>query len=285
MPQVTVVSDSASCLTRELIDEYGINIIPLNILFGGKVYLDLVDITTGQAYELFLKDPALFKTSPPSPESCFESFRALSRRTTNILCITISRKISTFYNVALIARERAKSELHGVLIEVMDSETATATQGFIAMAAARAAAAGKNLNQVVQAAEEMKSKLGMIVLLDTMRHVYRSGRIPKIAAQTASVLNIRPLLTISSGMVKFIGATRSRNHGIDRLIHTMRNKVKQNPVHVAVMHAYALDEAMKLKERVASEFNCAELWISEFSPLMGYACGTGTLGLAFYPGD
>ena len=65
----------------------------------------------------------------------------------------------------------------------------------------------------------------------------------------------------------------------------MREKVGRNQVHVAVMHAYALDEAEKLKERVLAEFNCAELWLTEFSPLMGYACGTGTLGLAFYKED
>ncbi len=56
----------------------------------------------------------------------------------------------------------------------------------------------------------------------------------------------------------------------------------QDHVHVAVMHAYALEEAKKLKERIASEFNCAELWLTEFSPVMGYACGTGTVGFAFY---
>ena len=54
---------------------------------------------------------------------------------------------------------------------------------------------------------------------------------------------------------------------------------------VAVMHAYALDEAERLKERVAAEFNCIELWLAEFSPVMGYACGTGTVGLAFYTED
>jgi fatty acid-binding protein DegV len=50
-----------------------------------------------------------------------------------------------------------------------------------------------------------------------------------------------------------------------------------------VTHAYALEEAEKLKERVAAEFNCVELWLCEFSPVMGYACGTGTVGVAFYP--
>ena len=62
----------------------------------------------------------------------------------------------------------------------------------------------------------------------------------------------------------------------------MRDKVGQRPVHVAVMHAYALDEAERLMERISSEFNCAELWLTEFSPVMGYATGTGTLGFAYY---
>jgi fatty acid-binding protein DegV len=65
----------------------------------------------------------------------------------------------------------------------------------------------------------------------------------------------------------------------------MRDKVGQKPVHVAVMHAYAPDEAERLKARISSEFNCLELWLSEFSPVMGYATGTGTLAVAFYGED
>lgn len=163
----------------------------------------------------------------------------------------------------------------------MDSQLATASEGFVALAAARAAAEGKDLAEVSAAANEIKNKVSSIILLDTIRHVYRSGRIPKIASQVGSMFNIRPILTIS-GVVHFKGAVRNRKHGIERILQMMRDKVGQKPIHVAVMHAYALEEAKKLKERVASEFNCAELWLSEFSPVMGYACGTGTLGLAFY---
>jgi len=96
------------------------------------------------------------------------------------------------------------------------------------------------------------------------------------------MLNIRPILTGSSGLVCFKGVVRNREQGINRLLKTMRDKVGQSPVHVGVMHAYALDEAERLEERIASEFNCAELWLTEFSPIMGYACGTGTVGFAFY---
>jgi len=85
--------------------------------------------------------------------------------------------------------------------------------------------------------------------------------------------------------VHFASAVRNREHGINRILQMMRDKVGQSLVHVAVMHAYAPDEAERLKERVLSEFNCAELWLTEFSPIMGYACGTGTVGLAFYTED
>ncbi|MBA7703200.1 hypothetical protein ES703_111982 [subsurface metagenome] len=85
--------------------------------------------------------------------------------------------------------------------------------------------------------------------------------------------------------MNFAGVVRSRERGIEKLLGFMRDRAGQKPVHVAVMHAYALDEAEKLKERISSEFNCRELWLTEFSPVMGYATGTGTLGLAFYSGD
>jgi len=264
-----------------LIERYGIGIIPINFYAGGKLYKDWIDVTPSEAYELFLKDPDSFKTAAAPPQDCLDAFRQASQRASNILCVTVSIKLSTVYNVALEAKDLARTELPQTSIEVLDSQTAAPAEGFVALAAARAAAEGKDLTEVVSAAKEMKDKVSCIVLLDTIRHVYRSGRIPKIASQVGSILNIRPILTVS-GAVHFVSAVRNREHGIDRILQMMRNKVGQSPVHVAVMHAYALDEAQKLKERVSAEFNCTELWLTEFSPIMGYACGTGTLGLAFY---
>ena len=283
--EVAIVTDSLACLTRELVEQYGIKIMPLNFYAGGKLYKDWVDITPSEAYELFLQDPESFKSSATLPEDCLKAYREASKQARNILCITISSKLSAVYDVALGAKEQAKNELPQTSIEVLDSQTTTAAEGFVALAAARAAAEGKSLAEVIKAAEEIRDKVTFIALLDTIRHVYRTGRIPKVAAQAGAMLSIKPILTTSSGLVRFMGAVRNKNHGIDRLLKIMRDKAGQSPVHVAVMHAYALDEAEKLKERVASEFNCAELWVTEFSPLMGYATGTGTLGLAFYPED
>jgi DegV family protein with EDD domain len=283
--KVTVVTDSLACLTRELVEKYGIKIVPLNIHFNGKIFKDWVDITPKQAYELFLKAPESWGSSAPSLGDYLKVFHEAGKRIKNILCVTASSRVSATHDVAKLASEQAKAELPRTSIKVVDSHLATAAEGMVALAAARAAKAGKSLAEVTKIAEEVREKVTFLAFLDTIKHVYRSGRIPKIAAQAGSLLNIKPLLTISSGVVRFKGAARSREGGIERMLKVMRDKVGQKPVHVAVMHAYALEEAQKLKERVASAFNCAEIWISEFSPLMGYATGTGTLGLAFYPED
>ncbi len=265
-------------------EQYGIGVIPINFYAGGRIYRDWVDITPSEAYELFLKDPDSFKSSAPAPEECVQAYRRASQRAKNILCITVSSSLSMVYSVTQEARKQIESELPDVSIEVLDSETATPGEGFVALAAARAAADGKGLAEVLDVANEIKKKVSVIVFLDTIRHVYRSGRIPKVASQVGSVLSIKPILTVSK-KVHFVGAVRSRKHGIDRILRMMRKKAGQHAVHVAVMHAYALDEAEKLKARIASEFNCVELWLAEFSPVMGYACGTGTVGIAFYSDD
>ncbi len=282
MTKVAIVTDTVACLTHELVEQYRIGVVPLNFYFGDKVYRDWIDITPAEAYELFLQNPESFTASPASPRQYLEAYHEASNRAEAILCITLSSKISTAYNMACVAKEQAKTELPHTNIEVLDSLTVTAAEGFVALAGARAAEEGKSLDEVVIVAEEMRNRVTFIAFLDTIRYVYRTGRVPKIAALAGSLFNIRPILTSSSGLICFAGVVRSRDRGIERLLKIMRGKVGQNQVHVAVMHAYAREEGEKLRERISSEFNCVELWLTEFSPVMGYATGTGTLALAFY---
>ena len=281
MPETSVVTDSVACLPQKFVDQYGLDIIPLTFIVGGKTYRDGIDINSKKAYELFLQDPEIFKAAPSTPEDCLSILRQASQKAKNVLCITLSQKVSTEYNIIRLAMERAKNEIPETRIEVIDSETATAAQGLIVLAAARAANSGKSFREVIDIARNIKKKVHALVLLDTVRYVYRSGRVPKIAAQAASVLNIKPIFNIN-GSVHFVTAARSKKNGIERLLILMRDKVGTQPIRAAVMHAYDPEEALKIKQQIVLEFNCIEIWISEFSPVMGYATGTGTLGIAFY---
>lgn len=280
---VAVLCDSVACLPREFLERYHIRVLPINFYHGGRLYRDGVDITPSEAYKLFRKDPESFKTSAISPGECLETYRQAASEAKDIVCVTLSSKLSVVYNVARGAREQARMELPETSIEVVDSQTVAAAEGFVVLAAARAAEEGKSLDEVVEAAEGVRDRVSLVALMDTVRHVYRTGRIPKAAARVGSMLNIKPMFTVAGGVPHFIGAVRNKERGIDRLLQIIKDRVGTKPVHIAVMHAYAADEAERLKARVAAEFNCVELWVTEFSPIMGYSTGTGTLGCAYYP--
>ena len=280
--RVGVVTDSIGCLPDDLVKEFQIGIMPIRLLVNGKVYRDSVDLTPSQAYKLFLEDPESFKTSPASPGDYMALFRQMAARNSRILCITVSSRLSTAYNAACLAREQARQELDSIAIEIIDSRTATAAQGFVALEAARAARQNGDLAWVSEQAIRVKDKVEFFAFLQTMRHVYRTGRVPRIAASIGSGLNIKPILTCSSGAIRFKTIARNTRQGMEKLLDIMRGKVGDRSVHAAVMHAYAPEQAEDLRQLVAGRFDCRELWISEFSPVMGYSTGTGTLGLAFY---
>ncbi len=103
--KVAVVTDSIACLTNELVEEYRIGIVPIRLLVQGKVYRDSVDITPSEAYELFLQEPDSFNTSPASPGHYLEAYREASKRAESILCVTLSSKLSTGYDMACTAKE------------------------------------------------------------------------------------------------------------------------------------------------------------------------------------
>jgi DegV family protein with EDD domain len=282
MSKVAIVTDSVACLTKEHTEQYGIHVVPIKILFEGKVYHNGVDLAPSEAYQLLEKSPESFSTSPSTPQDYSGIFYELGTRLQDILCITVSAKLSTAFNMANLAKEEIKEKQPDINIEVMDSGTATAAQGFVVLAAAREAVQDKGTAEITEAAIKVKERVQLLFLLDTIRYAYRTGRIPKIAAQMGSMLGVKPIVTISDGLVHMVSAVRSKNRGIERLIKTMKRKVDNNQVHVAVMHTNRPEEAERLKERVAAEFDCAEIFVTEVSPIIGYSVGPGTLALAYY---
>jgi len=283
MADIGIVVDSIACIPQQQLEKYGIRVVPVNIFFNGHVYRDLVDLSAAQAYELLEKAPEFWKSSAASPEDYLKVFLELSEYTRSILVVTISSKLSMFYTSAQTARELVREKLPDIEIEVLDSETAAAAEGLIALAAARAAAEGKDPSEVVAVARKVKERVSFIGLLETVRYVYRTGRIPKVAADVGSMLSVKPILSSSNGAIHFSGIARTHQSGVERMLQMMRNHLgSAEAVHVAVMHADAPGGAEKLRERVAAEFNCVELFVTDFSPVMGYATGRGTLAVAFY---
>jgi fatty acid-binding protein DegV len=105
----------------------------------------------------------------------------------------------------------------------------------------------------------------------------------KLATQVGAVLGVKPLLTIGDGVVHLVGVTRTRRRSVERMLDKMRQHVGGGkPVYAAVMHTAVQEEGEQLKQRIATEFDCRELFLTEVTPIIGYSVGTGVLGVAFY---
>ena len=282
MPKVVIVVDSIACLTPEMIDRYNLRIIPINIHFEDKVYRNGEDITSAEAYRLLEKAPNYFASSPASVGEYVKAFTEVSTQADGILCITLSSELSQLYNTACVARKEVRKKIRQTAIEVFDSKTAAVGEGLIVSAAAQAAAERKNLAEVLEVAEAVRDRVSVIGIMETIQHVYRTGRIPKITAQVGSMLNIKPIFSITEGVVRIAGIARSKEQALKRALATMKKQVGTRLVHVAVAHADVLEEGERLKQKISFTFNCVELWLTDFSPVMGYATGAGVLAVAFY---
>lgn len=286
MQKVAIVTDTSACIPREQVEKYGIELVPIQLIFGDKVYRDGIDITPDQFYALLRQAEKLPTTAAASPGSFLEAYRKASERASSILCITVPAKLSGMFNSAQLAKEIAKEALPNVIIEVLDCGTAAAAQGLIVLAAARDAASGGDLTKVIETAKSVMQRVNLFATLDTLYYLVKGGRVPKAAALASSLLQIKPIFTVSNGDAHPVTNARTNPGAEKRLLKLMEQKiVKGQPLHVAVMHADAPDRAIALRNQIASQFDYAELFITEFTPVMGAHTGPGVIGIAFYSGD
>ena len=280
--RVALVCDSSVCLPREIVDEYALHVVPMELSLKGKTYLDGVDISPQEFYSLLAQCEELPTTSAPSPASFIKAYTEGAAHAESVLCLTLLSTVSTTYHVALVAAEMAREALPKAHIEVMDTHTAAGGQGLVVLAAARAAARDATLPQVKAEAQRVMQGVSLIAFLDTLQYLSRGGRIPRIAAWAGSALKLKPMMELSQGEIRPLERPRTRRRATERLLAIVHERVGNGAIRANVMHALALDDAQALKERLLSEFNCVEALVSEFTPVMGTHTGPGLVGIAFH---
>jgi len=280
---VVIVTDTTACIPQERIDQHNIELVPIELIFDEKVYRDGIDITPSQFYYLLQKTKNLPTTSGSLPTSYLEAYRCASRRTNSIICITESSRFSGMFNSARLAMEMAKEELPGLKIELVECTTAAAGQGLVVLAAARAAALAKSLTEVVNTIKNLMPRVYLFASLDTLKYLVKGGRVPQAAALVNSLLNIKPVFSVNCGDAHTLALPRSTESATKRILELMKNKIiKEQPIRIAVMHANVIQRAKLLENQISSQFNCVEIYITEFTPVMGVHTGPGVIGVAFH---
>jgi DegV family protein with EDD domain len=283
---VRIVADSSVCLPKELIEKYRIELVPETIIFGSRVYRDGVDLVPRDFYVLLGQAKDLPTTSAPSPQDFINAYQRAARDASAVACILVTSGFSQMGLEAALAARKSISQ--APLIEIMDSRTAVGAYGFVVLAAARAAAEGKSLPEVIKAAEEVQRRVNLVLTLDTLKYLAKGGRIGKAARWAGTMLSIKPILEVpvSTGVIEPLERIRSRQKALKRLLGIMQERVSEGQrVHVSIDHANVPDEASWLKSQISSLFDCAEVYINDWPPVVGVHCGPGVVGLSFYAGD
>ena len=285
MPHVKVMTDSVSSITPELAEKYNIKVIPAaNIDYDSKMYLDGVEITPTQAYKMLEEDPDKFTATTLSPGDFMEYFREAAKESNDILHVGFSSALSGTFKLVALAAEQLQKEEPGINIRTFDSKTAAGAQGLLAIVAAKAAAKGISLTEVADVVEKARPKTGGIMMLDTLRYVYRTGRMSKTAARLVSLLNIKPINKMTDeGTLEMIDRVRKREDGYGKVIGFIKKEVETDSLHFIVAHADAPEIGERVCELLRQNFNCLSLHVTEYSPIMGYSVGKGCFFVGFQP--
>ena len=272
---VAIVTDSAANLPGALVAELGIEVVPMYLMFADRVYRDGVDMAPEDLYQRLVAHSATATTSTPSPGDFLEAYRRAGQD--EIVCVTVAASMSSAHHEAALAAER-----FGGRVEVVDSGVASMAEGFVALEAARRAASGGSLSEVADRARAVAGKARICATIDTFEFLRRSGRVKKLQAYAATMLDIKPVFRMAAGEVGPVARPRTRRRAIDRVVQETLDEIGDRPVHLAAIHAAAEADARRLIGSIGERATVVESHVLAVTPVIGAHTGPGLVGTAFF---
>lgn len=281
MSKIRIVTDSTADLPLEIIKQYNITVVPLRVNFGNESFLEGKDLSPKGFYEkLISNDDILPFTSQPSPGDFAAVYNTLaSNGVEEIISIHLSKELSGTYQSALLAKSMLPDNIR---INVIDSQLVSMGLGLIVLNIARAAYEGKNSEEIAKIISDLKNKINVFFVVDTLEYLQKGGRIGKASSLVGTLLSIKPILTINSGEVHAYEKIRGKGKALDRIVDIALHKVGKEKVQCAIVHSNSLDTALRLHEKILTKLNCSEIFISDIGAVVGTHVGPGTLALIFY---
>lgn len=277
-----IVADSTISLPPSMVHGLPLLVAPFEVHHDGQVYADGEGLSRDEFYRLMRTSSALPTTSAPTPAAFLKAFQAAAQYSDEIICLTLSSELSAAFRAALLAKEEASQLFPGVTIHLVDTRTAGPAEGLVALEASRRAAGGASTAEVLATVEGLLQSVYLLAYLETLHYVWRSGRVPRVAMWLGRLLNVKPVLELTGGRISMLERPRTQRRAMDRIVALVRQRVRDKPCRITVMHADAPSEAADLADRVRREIAPVELFITEFTPVIGAHTGPGLVGCAFH---
>ena len=282
-----IVTDSGADLSPEQRQEFKIHEVPLKVTLEGKTYLSGVDLEPDQFYDLIENTTELPITSTPSVGEFVDVYQMLAKEDRDILSIHISTGLSGTYNAALTAAGMVKD----ANITLVDSLNLSAGFGWQVEAAARAIKAGWSLDRILKLLEQVRTTTTALFTLPDLKYLIAGGRISHLKGLLASLLGIKPIITVSKTDGKYYdcGKKRSFTKAVDAIPEIILQSIPRgSTMRTQICHAGNLEGSQRLVEAMDKVFKCEWLPPCSIGPALGAHTGRGMIGvmhaaLADYP--
>lgn len=280
-----IVTDDVADIPADLIEKYDIYVIPVNIMFGTEEFLSGVTMDHAAFYQKVKQVDAhnFPKTSQPTPYQFVEVFEKLIEEGENeFLTVTVSQKLSGTYDSA----EAARRELAGKgTFHLFDSQSGSAGQGFLVLEAARMAQSGAGADEILRRLEKLRDELIVVFLIDSLEYAVKGGRVGSLRSTVATLLNIKPIMTLRDGVIVEAGKVRTYSKALAYLVDFVQKRAGDKAVKLAVIHAGAHDAGEALLAQAKREIEHTEALIADMAVAVAVNLGPGALGIVALPED
>lgn len=276
MEQITVITDSSADLPAELINTYGLFIVPQIIVLNDERLVEGEDITRADVYRR-LRERQPVRAGHPSPDDFRVLFRKMAKEVTGIVVISPS----TAFNPTLVSASVAAVTYGKLPAEAVNSHLVSAGVGLVALAAAERAGEAATLKEVAEAARAAIARVHVAFLSGDLHYLRQAGHISALAYATHHPLGQRALFTVEEGYLKVLDYV-SPGKGIEQLVDWLCARVEGEVKRAIVVHADAPQEAEALREAVRSTLDPADVHVHTLAPMLAVRSGPGTVGVALY---
>lgn len=278
---VRIVTDSTADIPVKLVKELGIGIVPLNVHFGEEVYKDGIEIWSDEFYHRLKNEPVLPNTSQPSPGEFLKVYQEIAKPGDIIISIHISTEMSGTLGSARIAAEMLGDDYR---IEFVDSRLVCMVLGLIVIRAAKMAKTGSGAAEILEAIKAWQEKISVFFTVNSLEYLSRTGRIGKATAFLGGLLNIKPLLGISDGMIVPVEKVRGNFQKIaEIMVDRFRDKYGDEPLEISIVHTELPHLADILYNLVEKRLNVKEIYTGIIGPIVGAHAGPNTIGIIGLP--
>jgi DegV family protein with EDD domain len=275
---VRIVTDSSTNVPEEYLSRLNILEVPAVINFAQDSYLYKQEMSLETFYERLLSAERLPTTAQPSPQQFAQAYeRAASEGADEILTVTVTSKISGTHNSAVIACEQAP-----VPTQVFDSLHVSMAAGWQTIAAAEMAGAGLTAAEILARLERIRSRVRMAFTPVNLKYLIASGRAPRLQGMIGDLLNIKPILVTTDGMLEPVARVRTQRKAQEHMVALIAEQLDGAPARVAVGHCNAPEEAQAFAERVRAALDVREFVLFDLGMLAALG-GPGLLGLGGSP--